>query len=268
MPDVRLAIPAAALWVCCGAGVGAAGAMPGAAVVAGVGAVAALVAGRLSGTGRAGRPSRHARRAVGRRSRRCHPSRGSRRPWPAVAISLAAVVLGAASIAALAPGRTDPTLGTASTHHGTVDVALRVESAPKRAAPGLDGADRWRLRGTTVATATTPRHPAADPIHPGVPVSVLLPGTPHSVRAFTLGTIIAGSMSVRPNDLGRPPPSPSAPPPRRTSASPRRGGSPGRRRSAPPSPPRPPRPPATAAHSCPDSPSATRRTSAPTSTTP
>jgi len=111
-------------------------------------------------------------------------------------------VLGAASIAALAPGRTDPTLGTASTHHGTVDVALRVESAPKRAAPGLDGADRWRLRGTTVATATTPRRPAADPIHPGVPVSVLLPGTPHSVRAFTLGTIIGGSMSVRPNDPG------------------------------------------------------------------
>ncbi|MEY9953576.1 competence protein ComEC [Leifsonia sp. EB34] len=96
-------------------------------------------------------------------------------------------------------------LEEASTHHGTVEVALRVESAPKRAAAGLDGAERWRLRGTTVPAAEVASGIAAHPhpaVHAGVPVSVLIPGTVHSVRAFALGTVIAGSMSVHANEPG------------------------------------------------------------------
>ncbi|MEY9850654.1 hypothetical protein ABH923_000332 [Leifsonia sp. EB41] len=197
MPDLRLAIPAAALWACCGVGVGLAEAMVGVAVAAAMGGVVALAAAIVAGRRgeRRGRPVRH-HAAWGQRLR------ASRRPWPSVAISLAAVALGAASIAALAPGRTDAALQAASTHHATVEVALRVESAPKRSAPGLDGAERWRLRGTTVAASTAPPGRALPPIHAGVPVSVLVPGTAHSVRAYTLGTVIAGSMSVRPNEPG------------------------------------------------------------------
>ncbi|GAA4148211.1 hypothetical protein GCM10023068_24420 [Leifsonia shinshuensis] len=244
MPDLRLAIPAAALWACCGVGVGFAQTMPVVAGVAGVGAVVVLVlAAWVARDGERGRPTggsgAEGRAAAARRdggpdadssSEWVDPwtSQGATaaawgavpatrrrplRPTPllaAAAVSLAAVALGAVSIGVLAPGRTDPVLAAASDHQGTVEVALRVESPPKRSAAGLDGVERWRLRGTTVALGpgdgsagpAGPTRELRSPIHAGVPVSVIVPGDVHSVRAYALGTVIAGSMSVRPNQPG------------------------------------------------------------------
>jgi competence protein ComEC len=184
MPDLRLAIPAAALWVCCGVGVGAVRAMPVVAAVAGVAAVVALiVAVVLSGGSRRHRARRSA----------APPRARSVVSASAACIALAAVALGAVSVAAAAPARSDPTLEAAARQHQQVQVALRAESAPKRSTPGLDGAEQWRLRGTTVEWKDSTG---------GVPVSVIIPADLRAVRTVALGTVITLTASIRPNDPG------------------------------------------------------------------
>ncbi|QNE34230.1 MBL fold metallo-hydrolase [Leifsonia shinshuensis] len=181
MPDLRLAIPAAALWVCCGVGVGAAAVMPALAAVAGVAAVVTLSVAAL--------------RSCGGLRRRGHGGASTRPrailPASAVSIALAAVALGAVSVATAAPARSTPALEAAAREHQQVEVALRVEGSPKRSAPGLDGSEHWRLRGTTVGGSAA-----------GVPVSVIVPADLRTVRAITLGSVIALTASVRPNDPG------------------------------------------------------------------
>ncbi len=84
MPDLRLVIPAVALWICCGVGIGVIGAMPVVAVCAGALATTALLAAAWSG----------------RRGRGARRSRG----LAALAVALAAAALGAAAIGAQATG--------------------------------------------------------------------------------------------------------------------------------------------------------------------
>lgn len=165
MPDLRLALPAVALWLCCGLGIGVASAMPVTAAVSGAAAVLSLV--------------------IAAHSRRSSWRRGA----AAATVVLAAAGLGAAVISAQSPLRTDPAFEEAAARHGRVQVEVRVESALRRTATGLDGEQQWRLRGTTVKP-------------PGVPVSVIVPGDARSVRDYALGAIIAGSMGVRADDPG------------------------------------------------------------------
>ncbi|MCI0155503.1 ComEC/Rec2 family competence protein [Leifsonia shinshuensis] len=189
MPDLRLVIPAVALWVCCGVGIGVSGAMPVVAVCAGVLATTALVVAAAAG--------RHERGA--RRSRRL----------AAAAVALAAVALGAVAVGAQAPQRTDPVLETAAKQKHRVEVAVRVESAPQRSAAGFDGVEHWRLRGTTVVPGPAGARPQmagrGDPrtlVGGGVPVSIVVPGDARSARSYALGAVITAQASVLVNEPG------------------------------------------------------------------
>ncbi len=186
MPDLRLVIPAVALWICCGVGIGVIGAMPVVAVCAGALATTALLAAAWSG----------------RRGRGARRSRG----LAALAVALAAAALGAAAIGAQAPQRTDAVLDTAAQEKHRVEVAVRVESAPQRSAAGFDGVEHWRLRGTTVAAPADPHAAGAgDPdavVGGGVPVSIVTPGDARSVRSYALGAVITVQASVLLNEPG------------------------------------------------------------------
>ncbi|MBN9631862.1 MAG: ComEC/Rec2 family competence protein, partial [Actinobacteria bacterium] len=198
MPDLRLVIPAVALWICCGVGIGASGAMPAVAVGAGLLAATTLVVAAL---GERRRPDRSAPR---------HPLG---RSWPrglaASAVALAAVALGAAAIGAQAPQRTDAVFESAAQKKHRVEVAVRVESAPQRSAAGFDGVEHWRLRGTTVALDPVGAGPLAareaDPhavVGGGVPVSIVAPSDARSVRSYALGAVITAQVSVLRNEPG------------------------------------------------------------------
>lgn len=196
MPDVRLVIPAAALWLCCGLGVGASAAMPVVAVCAWVLAAVALATAVCAG-----------RRSPARESRR-----SSVRGLATIAVAVAASALGATVIGTQAPQRTDTVLAAAAAAAAAdqrhVEVAVRVESAPRRSASGFDGVEHWRLRGTTVEVdAEGDRPPSSAPgdrnvAAGGVPVSLIVPGDARSVRAYALGSVITAGVSVRPNEPG------------------------------------------------------------------
>jgi competence protein ComEC len=196
MPDLRLALPAAALWLCCGIGVGVTAAMPVVAVSLGALAVLGVVVAVRSGR------SGSASRTPGGEGRIAPLFRG----LATVAVALAAAAVGATAIGAQAPLRTDTTLVAAAETHRRVEVSVTVESAPRRALAGFDGVERWRLRGTTVERdgGGAPAGPGRgrSEVAGGVPVSLVLPGDVRAVRAFALGAVIAASVSVQPNDPG------------------------------------------------------------------
>nr|WP_082518797.1 ComEC/Rec2 family competence protein [Leifsonia sp. Leaf336] len=198
MPDLRLAIPAATLWLCCGIGVALSAAMPVVAVCAGAIAVLALVAAVRSGH-RGSRPQSRSRGGGGGASPVV-------RGLTTVAVALATAAVGATAIAAQAPLRTDATLEAAAEAHRRVEVAVRVESAPRRSASGFDGVERWRLRGTTVRDESGSSRPSSagdrPPVAGGVPVALVVPGDVRSVRGFALGSVVAASVSVQPNEPG------------------------------------------------------------------
>lgn len=175
MPDLRLALPAAALWLSCGLVIGAPSWAAGTGVLAGIGAVALLAAASVA-----------RRRAGG---------------LAVVAVMLAAAAVGLAAVAVQAPGRTDPALEHAASAATQMSVSLRVESAPRRVAAGFDGRDRWSVRGTTVAAAqqagdSEPAAPA------GIPLTLIAPADEAALGALALGSTVAATVTLRADEPG------------------------------------------------------------------
>ncbi len=143
-PDLRLAAPAAAMWLAAGLGVGmplegASGplwwAAGGCALVCAVLVCLMLLMQRRE----------TARHAAGRRRR-------------LRAVSFAAVAalgagLGCAATAAATPGRTSAVLASAARAREEVTVDVRVDTSARRVASGFGGEARWRWRGTVVRVA-------------------------------------------------------------------------------------------------------------------
>lgn len=221
MPDLRLAVPAVALWVTCGVGIAVTDPRP--LVLAGLlTALSAVLLVLLS--------MRRVRRG--------------RWLLTAAAFALATSTVGFAALAAHLPARFSDTLDQAAAERTRVTVLLRVESAPRRVSPGLDGTDRWSVRGTTVRAAadidrgprpTSPgdaraaertrspsvsaRIPSAPP---DIPMTLVTPGSRATIHALTLGATVTARATLRPTTPGDAtaylafsiaPPAPIDPPP-------------------------------------------------------
>lgn len=176
MPDLRLALPAVALWVCCAVLIG----LPDVAwIVAIVSAASAVVAVCAALIGRPG-AGRVALTSQGRITR----------IGPLIATVLAAAGLAAAIVATQAPGRSSPELDAAADAFETADLRVRVERAPQRVAAGFDGASRWSVRGRTVEP------------HASIPVSVLFGAGEREARVLALGAVIEVEGTVVLNEPG------------------------------------------------------------------
>lgn len=162
MPDLRLAIPAAALW----------GTVAVVIAIPDLAAPAAAAAGLVS----AG--------LVGWAAllRSAHGG-GTRVLLARAAVVAVACALGLAAIAVQAPGRTADRLDAAGDSGSAVRLSFRVESTARSAVGGFDGEPRWRLRGTSTED--------------GVPVDVVVIGSAEEVRGYALGTTLGVSGKVR-----------------------------------------------------------------------
>jgi competence protein ComEC len=176
MPDLRLALPACALWVAVAALIGVPGAASAVAVAAGAGA-----AGVLAWCVRAVVLRRH-RPAM----------RASRPVLPFVALVLVAVAVGSVAVAAQAPARESPDLEAALSRSEVVSLLVRVERTPQRVAAGFDGGARWSLRGRTEGGGAS------------VPVSVLFGASEHDARDCAFGAVVRVHGTVRREELGEP----------------------------------------------------------------
>jgi competence protein ComEC len=106
-------------------------------------------------------------------------------------IVLAAGALALTSIAANAPQRSPIGLVTAAREHTEVDFAVRVDRAPHRLRAGLDGNPQWSLRGTVV------EGPGA-----GAPVTVVAPLSESEARLLPVGSVGSGRGRVQANEPG------------------------------------------------------------------
>ncbi|AGW41502.1 hypothetical protein O159_14390 [Leifsonia xyli subsp. cynodontis DSM 46306] len=184
MPDLRLAVPAAMLWAACALGVGVPQAAPFAAVLAALGAVLVLLTALLLD-----------------RSPLCGVS-------AIVAVGLATAAAGLAVIAAIAPLRVDAALSAAAAAGERVQVAMRIESTPRRVAAGFDGETRWSIRGTTLAMPSAAQEPAANGngarrARAGVPIRLVAPVPADRVTRLTLGATASAEVSLRVEEPGR-----------------------------------------------------------------
>ena len=164
MPDLRLALPAVALWIACAVLIG----MPAPAGVVAVvaGAMAAGMASVAAGAARV----EHARgRASATRLRFL----------PLVATLLGATALGSAVVAIDAPGRVSAALDQAARETDQVEVLIRVERTPNRmATAGFGGEARWTMRGRTVGGEAE------------IPVSLQFGADVATARTFAVGTVV------------------------------------------------------------------------------
>lgn len=182
MPDLRLALPAAGLWVACTLAVGWPEASAFGAVLAAVVAVALVV--------------------VALRTSR-------RRDIVVLAVVVTAgVALGCGVAALRAPGRTAAALESAAQTREPVTVLVRAESPGRRVASGFGGAERWSWRGT-VLEVTSGRGGSADPRSGlAVPVTVFTAPDasttrgrdPAAVPAF--GAVVSVTGTLRANEAG------------------------------------------------------------------
>lgn len=172
MPDLRLALPAIALWVACAVLIGVTDVAAAVAAAAGVGAVGAATWA-----------------AIGARER----SRAGRFPllFPLLAVVLAAIALGSAAVAVAAPGRVDAALDGAARESDTIEVNVRVERTPHRMAAGFGAMPRWTLRGRTVG------EPAA------IPVALQFDAEVATARTFAVGTVVRADGTPVPEDPGK-----------------------------------------------------------------
>lgn len=178
MPDLRLAVPAVALWIGCAVLVGAPAASVGTALAGALGAVVAVAAAV----------------AASRTTRGRIEAPGPSRLRPAslcalLAVALAALALGAALVAANAPGRTSTALDTAADRSDSVRATLVIERAPHRMASGFGTSPRWSLRGHTTGEAS-------------VPVTVQFDASVARARALSVGTTVRADGTALRNEPG------------------------------------------------------------------
>lgn len=179
MPDLRLALPACALWTAVAVLVGVADAAVGVALAC-AGGVVGVVAGSVGAS-------------VVRRRCAAGPLR---RSLPLVALVLAAVAVGSVAVAAQSPSRASAGLDAAVDASETVTLLVRVDRTPQRVAAGFDGGARWSLRGRTDG-GTTSRPDA-------VPVTVLFGGTEREARACAFGAVVRVTGAVTSAEPGEP----------------------------------------------------------------
>ncbi len=181
MPDLRLAIPAVALWITCAVVVG----VPSAGWA--VAATAAIAAASMAGLAVWAVARPHASRAsLPREPSRMSPERLA----PIVALVAAATALGSAAIATQAPGRASDALDAAAEQSATTEELVRVERAPQRVASGFGGEARWSVRGH------------ADTQSASVPVAVLFPASEEDARSVALGVVLRVHGRVLRNEAG------------------------------------------------------------------
>lgn len=186
MPDLRLALPACALWIAVAVLIGVPDAAAVVALAAGAGAGVALLCCVGAAVGRR-------RHAAPRSARR--PVVGSRavvRGLPVAALVLAALAVGSVAVAVHAPGRESRALEAAVARSETVSLLVRIERSPQRIAPGFDGRARWSLRGRTEGEPTS------------VPISVLFGASEREARACAFGAVVRVHGTVRLEDPGEP----------------------------------------------------------------
>ncbi|ODA90318.1 hypothetical protein ATY41_10455 [Leifsonia xyli subsp. xyli] len=183
MPDFRLAAPAALLWAACALGVGVPQAAPFVAVLAALGAVLVLLAALLLDRS---------------------PLRGAS---AIVAVGLATAAAGLAVVAAIAPLRVDAALSAAAAAGERAQVAMRIESTPRRVAAGFDGETWWSICGTTVAMRGATQGPAAGGdgarrARAGVPIRLVAPASAERVTRLALGATALAEVSLRVEEPG------------------------------------------------------------------
>lgn len=186
MPDLRLAFPAAALWIVCAVVIGEPESV-GVVVVATALGAGAIVVCVLLGVRRVRSIRRDAALVRGswRSGRLAH--------WaPAVATILAAASLGSAAVAAQAPGRVSAELASAAESARVTELLVRVDRAPQRTVAGFGGEPRWSLRGQALTVGGS------------VPVSVLFGATEREARVFSLGSVARLRGQVLRNEPGEP----------------------------------------------------------------
>ncbi|GAA0416429.1 competence protein ComEC [Leifsonia naganoensis] len=173
MPDLRLALPAAALWIACALAIGAPDAAAFAALAGGV-LAAVLIASA----------ARRARRRAGA---------------VLVGVVLAGGALGCAVSAVHAPGRTADLLERAAQERQEVTVQVRAESPGRRVASGFDGAERWSWKGTALGVDGADAGPDVRGISVPVTVFTVADGS-GAVPPF--GSVVAVSGALRANEPG------------------------------------------------------------------
>ncbi|NUU05306.1 MBL fold metallo-hydrolase [Leifsonia sp. C5G2] len=164
MPDLRLAVPAVALWATCALLIGLPEASWPVVIVSACAAVACVGF------------------AAVRRSRT--------RALPVSAVALGAIAIGAAIVAVQAPSRESEELAAAAGSSASVDLVVAVDRPPHRLSGGFGDDPRWTLRGRTAGE------------RPGVPVSVQFDATEAEARTIALGAVVRVSGAVVREDPG------------------------------------------------------------------
>lgn len=178
MPDLRLAVPAAALWVTCAMLIG----LPGAA-----GLVAVACAG-LAGVCIA--VAAWGSASSWRRSRRRGSSSRVAHFLPVAAVSLGAVALGASIVAAQAPARSSAELDAAARDGTSIELLVVVDRPPQRLAGGFGDGPRWSVRGRTSGAGAA------------VPVSVQFGASESQARRMAFGAVVRVTGAVLPEEPG------------------------------------------------------------------
>lgn len=177
MPDLRLALPAAAVWLACAVAIGSPGSAGLVAVGAGIVAVVVVVA---------------ALRLVRRRALAV-----------LIGVVAAGVALGCGVSAVRAPSRTAGVFETAVEDRRELTVQVRAESPGRRVASGFDGAERWSWEGT--ALAVTGGAPGGGGTARGlaVPLTVFAAAAADgSTGVPPFGAVVEATGAVRANEPG------------------------------------------------------------------
>ncbi len=170
MPDVRLALPAIALWTACAVLIGMPSVAGWTALAAGVGSAAALVLALVPW-------------AVRRR-----PGGGHR---AAVATVLAAICLGAAVVGMQSPGREDAALDAAADDAASIDLLIRIERTPQRMSAAFGDQPRWSARGTSAGPSG------------GVPVRLQFDAPVRQARLLANGAVVRAHGAIVRDEPGK-----------------------------------------------------------------
>jgi competence protein ComEC len=195
--DLRLAVPAVAMWAVCALVIAAPEiAGIGAAVAWGIAAAGAASAGAMAvRRAIAERPSIPS--SAARRRRRRLARAVVRGGWTATALSVVAVALALTSIAGDAPRRSPSVLEEAARTGGAVALELRADTTPHRVSGGFDGSLRWMWKGTAMSVTRDGLTSGSD-----APISVIASMSAAEARAIAFGASVRVSGSVRPNEPG------------------------------------------------------------------
>ncbi|MFF1879042.1 ComEC/Rec2 family competence protein [Leifsonia sp. NPDC058230] len=197
--DLRLVVPAVAIWLVCGVAVAFPDVVsrmaPVAWVIAALCAVAAIAAGRRRGStdGR----DRRAGRGGAHWARLDRARRALRIGWMSAALSIIGAAGALGSVATDAPRRTPAAVSEAARAGSAITVVVRTDSAPQSIRAGFDGQARWMWRGTALSATVADDRFAVD-----MPVSVIATTSASDVRRIVFGSVTVVEATLRPTEPG------------------------------------------------------------------